>query len=720
MAGIEAWNTSELLAACCGSTVKIWSPAAAEPRREVKLSEGADVHALDWSGNNKVLAIAGDKPQITMVGGGKVIGSVPEGVEPGLAGIAAIKFSGDSKKLVVGCANRTLHIRDLRTQGAGNKYITDHKGAVCALAISPDDGIIASASSVGQVLLHDLKAGVKLGSLPGDGPIRGALHFCPLDGDQLAAASDDGSVCVWSVRARTPRQELRRLHRGGATGVRFAPDNPSLLYSCGADMRLVVIDTRQPSGPQQEALTLHAPQALTCMDVRFDARTIAAGTAGGGVLVFDLRRPGPASGVYSFGEQGPVRCVRWQNAPHSSSKHRAGQATSVSAAPTVSAGGQLGGRPALNGAAAPAAALGGRGGMIGAGRAAGAADATMPPLSPRSVAVTPDLPRGVSPEPSHASDFGLEGLRAVSPVRLADSAAATPSAATPALPSAAAPADSFASGMAAFMVTPGVGVTLGLGAAGAGLADATPVSRLAPAGAGAGANGGAGAGALPPTAAGGRAAATGAGARAGAQEPAAAAAAAPTRGAAGAGRQAAGAGAPRTPRGAGFAGAARAAPAQAAPPAPAPAANGRAGPAPGSRAASNAASAAVDAAAAAAIDALGGAAAAAAAAAARPAAAAAAAAAAGPPAAGPGALREDVFKAFLEQQMSCVRQDVRNLHLEVLQQFHQAQMDLMSVVEGLAQRQEAILTRLDALAEQVADLSDAQGGPQAGIAMAWL
>jgi hypothetical protein len=165
----------------------------------------------------------------------------------------------------------------------------------------------------------------------------------------------------------------------------------------------------------------------------------------------------------------------------------------------------------------------------------------------------------------------------------------------------------------------------------------------------------------------------------------------------------------------------------------------------------------------------------------------AAAAGAGQAAVGPGALREDVFKAFLEQQVSSVRQDVRNLHLEVLQQFHQAQvnargaaqhagllgcdargrahrrghpppllwpasntitpkscvphahachdkkkntanhpglhtrqMDLMSVVEGLAQRQEAILTRLDALAEQVADLADAQGAPQAGIAMAWL
>jgi hypothetical protein len=118
--GIEAWNTSELLAACCGSTIKVWSPMQPDQRREVKLAEGAATNALDWSGNNKVLAVAGDKAQITMVGGGKVIGYVPEAPEPNLGGILALKFSGDSKKLAIGCGNRLLHIRDLRSQVGGS------------------------------------------------------------------------------------------------------------------------------------------------------------------------------------------------------------------------------------------------------------------------------------------------------------------------------------------------------------------------------------------------------------------------------------------------------------------------------------------------------------------------------------------------------------------------------------------------------------------------
>lgn len=46
----------------------------------------------------------------------------------------------------------------------------------------------------------------------------------------------------------------------------------------------------------------------------------------------------------------------------------------------------------------------------------------------------------------------------------------------------------------------------------------------------------------------------------------------------------------------------------------------------------------------------------------------------------------------------------------------------MSVVEGLAQRQEAITQRLDALSQQVQELADTRGaqGGGVGISMAWL
>ncbi|KIZ05202.1 hypothetical protein MNEG_2756 [Monoraphidium neglectum] len=746
-AGPEAWNTSELLAACCGAAVQVWAPLSADPRRDVAIDEAAGVSALDWSGNNKVLAVAGDKAQITMVGGGKVIGYVPEVPEASLSGVTAMRFSADSKRLAIGCTNRALHIRDLRSQGAGNKCIIDHKAPVAALAISPDDSLLVSSSAGGQVMLHDFKTGAKLASLAHDGAARSAaLQFCASDADRLATASDDGGVAVWSVAARAARHELRRLHRGGATGVRFAPDSPHVLYSCGKDGRLLVLDTRQPTQQQQETLAAQASQPLTCLDARFDARSLAVGTSGGAVLVFDLRRPGQEVGSRSFGDAaGPVACVRWQHAPHAGSKHKAAAAASAGGAAISGAPGRLTAAAAPAAAAAALSAQGGRGDAILAARGAPAAAAgAFGPHAPAAAAagrsVTPEPARGVSPEPSAVSGFSLDGFtRAVSPVRLSDPDTRTPTGPNTAGAGAAAaatPGDSFASGVGAFMVTPGVGVTRGLAAAqGLAAADGTPISRIA--------QFAASDPQLPPPrpqqpvlgAAGGSR-----GERAAldtqnrpaadaAPPPPGGAKAGPPAGAGGArhGGVAAQAAAGVTPRG--YAGSRQQAGSGVA--ARAAAITNAAGGGLGSRAASAASSAAVEAAAVAALE---GAAGAASARAAQE--AGAAAAAAGPGAgvdgvfAGPGAgmmLREDVFRAYIDQQTAAVRQDVRSLHLEVLQQFHQAQMDLMSVVEGLAQRQEAIVQRLEALGRQVQEAADSRGagglqsgGGGVGISMAWL
>eukprot|EP00878_Enallax_costatus_P037925 GHUV01043026.1.p1 GENE.GHUV01043026.1~~GHUV01043026.1.p1 ORF type:complete len:160 (+),score=80.79 GHUV01043026.1:45-482(+) len=74
---------------------------------------------------------------------------------------------------------------------------------------------------------------------------------------------------------------------------------------------------------------------------------------------------------------------------------------------------------------------------------------------------------------------------------------------------------------------------------------------------------------------------------------------------------------------------------------------------------------------------------------------------------GIGGLREDVFKQYVDQQMEAVQASVRNMHMDMLKQFHQAQMDLVSVVDGLAQRQ-------DQLAEAITELTNVVQGMRAG------
>jgi WD40 repeat protein len=110
------WSPTGQLSACCGPTVKIWTPGAQDGSRERKINEGTPVYAVDWSTNNKVLAVAGDKAQVSMYSGSTVIGQVPTVVNPHIDTITCMRFSHSSKKMVIGCKNRTMHILDLRQQ----------------------------------------------------------------------------------------------------------------------------------------------------------------------------------------------------------------------------------------------------------------------------------------------------------------------------------------------------------------------------------------------------------------------------------------------------------------------------------------------------------------------------------------------------------------------------------------------------------------------------
>jgi hypothetical protein len=398
MTSIWSAPSGDLLAACCGGAVKVWSPendnanaanadGARLPTADPTAASSSAV-ALDWSANNKVLAVAGDRPQVLMYGGGQLIGQVPAAGAatsagggnpssaasaltaagtataqggPALTGnITALRFGSDSKRMVVGCRSRAVHVLDLRQQGAVSRTNVDHRGPVCALAVAPGDAAVASAGEAGQLLLHDFRTAVRLATLEGGGgggpaasslsgattgtttttptTIRRSLAFSPGDAEQLAAAGDDGGVVLWALRSRSLRAEWRGLHgSAGATGVCWSSSGGGggeVLFSVGRDRRLCVLDARAAGGSgggASVAAELRALQPLTCVAARHDGALVAAGTSGGGVLVFDARALGRgALHAYAFGGSGgagePVREVRWQHAPSAGARARAAAA----------------------------------------------------------------------------------------------------------------------------------------------------------------------------------------------------------------------------------------------------------------------------------------------------------------------------------------------------------------------------------------------------------
>jgi WD40 repeat protein len=52
------------IAAACGAVVKVWDPS--NPNTEVKIFEGTSVYAVAFNVNNKILAVGGDKCQVSL------------------------------------------------------------------------------------------------------------------------------------------------------------------------------------------------------------------------------------------------------------------------------------------------------------------------------------------------------------------------------------------------------------------------------------------------------------------------------------------------------------------------------------------------------------------------------------------------------------------------------------------------------------------------------
>jgi WD40 repeat protein/predicted acylesterase/phospholipase RssA/CRP-like cAMP-binding protein len=107
-------------------------------------------------------------------------------------GVWSVTVSPDGQRIASGANDRTVRILD----GEGRPLaVLDRKGAVRAVAFSPDGALIASADTARRVVLA---------AADGTAPISADLHrdavvqlaWSP-SGDRLASVSDDGTVRIW-------------------------------------------------------------------------------------------------------------------------------------------------------------------------------------------------------------------------------------------------------------------------------------------------------------------------------------------------------------------------------------------------------------------------------------------------------------------------------------------------------------------------------------------
>jgi WD40 repeat protein len=134
--------------------------------------------------------------------------------------VNAVALSPDGGTVVSGGADRTMRLWD-RVSGKEKRTLTGHSDWVWSVAFSPDGKRVLSGSADRTMRLWDVKTGKEVRTFGGHHLAVTSVAFSA-DGRRALSGSADGSVRLWDIGGSG--QLLRRLigHQGPVYAVAFA------------------------------------------------------------------------------------------------------------------------------------------------------------------------------------------------------------------------------------------------------------------------------------------------------------------------------------------------------------------------------------------------------------------------------------------------------------------------------------------------------------------
>jgi WD40 repeat protein len=153
-------------------------------------------------------------------------------------GVFAVAFSPDDRLLASASRDQVIRLWD-RATGAERRPFSGHQGAVECVAYSPDGRTVASGSWDRSILVWDHAKHRERCRLVGHTDFIKSIAFCP-DGRTLVSASLDKTVRLWDV---TTGRTVRPFegHQSGVFSVAVAPDG-KMLASGGFDNTIILWD----------------------------------------------------------------------------------------------------------------------------------------------------------------------------------------------------------------------------------------------------------------------------------------------------------------------------------------------------------------------------------------------------------------------------------------------------------------------------------------------
>ncbi|CAN6887573.1 unnamed protein product [Brassica oleracea] len=271
------------------------------------------VNSVKWNHTNMVVASVGEDKKISLwQKNGKTLGSVPKNSNDiNEECLSAISFSNKGSRYICsGGTGQTVRIWDLQRKLC-IKNLKGHTSTITGVMYNCKDEHVASISVGGDLIVHNLASGARASELkdPNGQQILKVLDYSRFSRHLLLTAGDDGTVHLWDTTGRNPKMTWLKQHSAPTAGVCFSPSNDKIIASVGLDKKLYTYDsgTRKPSS----CISYESP--FSSLAFGDNGHILAAGTGNGRIVFYDVRgKPQPITVLHAYSSSEAVTSLSWQ------------------------------------------------------------------------------------------------------------------------------------------------------------------------------------------------------------------------------------------------------------------------------------------------------------------------------------------------------------------------------------------------------------------------
>ncbi|KAI7735086.1 hypothetical protein M8C21_004955 [Ambrosia artemisiifolia] len=224
--------------------------------------------------------------------------------------IFTISFSSKASRYICsGGSGQVVRIWDLQRRRC-IKWLKGHTDTITDVKYNCRDEHLASISLSGDLIIHNLGSGARATELKDpNGQVLRVLDYSRASRHLLVTAGDDGSVHLWDTTGRNPKVSWLKQHSAPTAGISFSPSNDKIIASVGYDKKLYTFD----SGAKRPSFCIPYESPFSSVAFHDDGNTLAAGTTTGQVVFYDVRaKPQPITVLRAYANSEAVTSLCWQ------------------------------------------------------------------------------------------------------------------------------------------------------------------------------------------------------------------------------------------------------------------------------------------------------------------------------------------------------------------------------------------------------------------------